>query len=153
MPELKPALVRLLRVAFPHPNLPDGPYERTAEVILGQLTEDLWHRLSLEHGLTTLAAGGFAEADDAAAEEMLRSMADAEFFVFVRSVAVTTLYDDHEVWQLLGYEGESFSKGGYLDRGFDDLDWLPEPRVEEYDGPHPLVEVADHDQPTGSRGA
>ena len=27
------------------------------------------------------------------------------------------LYDDHEVWEALGYEGESFSRGGYLHRG------------------------------------
>ena len=25
-----------------------------------------------------------------------------------------------------GYEGEVFSKGGYLHRGFNDLKWLPE---------------------------
>ena len=39
--------------------------------------------------------------------------------------------DDPEVWSLLGYEGPSFEHGGYLRRGFDDLDWLPDPRVEE----------------------
>ena len=48
---------------------------------------------------------------------------------------MVALYDDHEVWDLLGYEGSSFDKGGYLHRGFDDLDWLPRPRIEEYDGP------------------
>ena len=41
-----------------------------------------------------------------------------------------TLYSDPEVWELLGYEGPSFDKGGYIDRGFDDLDWLPDPRIE-----------------------
>ena len=80
---------------------------------------------------------------------LLREIADAEFFVFIRGVAVVTLYNDHEVWAALGYEGEAFSQGGYLHRGFDDLDWLPAPRVEEYDGPEVLVEVAEHDQPKG----
>ncbi len=28
--------------------------------------------------------------------------------------------------KLFGYEGEAFSKGGYLTRGFNDLRWLPE---------------------------
>lgn len=42
-----------------------------------------------------------------------------------------TLYDDAEAWDALGYEGESFDKGGYIHRGFNDLDWLPEPRIEE----------------------
>jgi hypothetical protein len=27
---------------------------------------------------------------------------------------------------MLGYEGPSFDKGGYLERGFNDLDWLPD---------------------------
>ena len=49
----------------------------------------------------------------------------------MHSTTVVALYDDHEVWELLGYEGASFDKGGYIDRGFDDLDWLPDPRVEE----------------------
>jgi hypothetical protein len=29
-------------------------------------------------------------------------------------------------FRLFGYEGEAFSKGGYLTRGFNDLRWLPE---------------------------
>lgn len=142
--DLKPALVRLLRAAYPHPSFPDGPFERTADTILAQLDEDLWHRLSLESGLATLDMTGDAEVD----EKRLREIADAEFFVFVRGVAVTTLYNDHEVWDLLGYEGSSFEKGGYLERGFDDLDWLPDPRIEEYDGPEAFQPVADADQPT-----
>ncbi len=152
MSDLKPALVRLLRAAYPHPSFPDGPFERTAQVILDQLDADLWHRLALERGLETLdqaaadRGGSLTDYD----EKMLRDIEDAEFFRFVRGVAVTTLYDDHEVWELLGYEGASFDQGGYLHRGFDDLDWLPDPRIEEYDGPDVLVEVADHDQPEGS---
>jgi hypothetical protein len=28
------------------------------------------------------------------------------------------------VWTKLGYEGPSAPEGGYLHRGFDDIDWL-----------------------------
>ncbi len=152
-PTSRTALVRLLRVAYPHPRFPDGPYERTADEIIGQLDASLWHRLVLTHGLQTLdaaAGGSFADLDDDAALELLRSMQDAEFFRFIRGVAVVTLYNDHETWGLLGYEGESYSQGGYLERGFDDLDWLPSPRIEEYDGPDRLVEVAPDDELTTS---
>lgn len=150
-PAARSALVRLLRVAYPHDRFPDGPYERTADAILGQLDASVWHRLVLTQGLETLdaaAGGSFADLDDESALALLRSIEDAEFFRFVRGVAVVTLYDDHEVWELLGFEGESFSKGGYLHRGFDDLDWLPNPRIEEYDGPERLVEVAPDDELT-----
>jgi hypothetical protein len=42
----------------------------------------------------------------------------------VRGGLVTGLYNQKEVWPLFGYEGESYSQGGYIDRGFDDIDWL-----------------------------
>lgn len=149
------SLVRLLRAAYPHPAFPDGPYERTAQTILDQVDESLWHRIALVHGLESLDASArsahgkdFVDLDDDEALAHLRGIADAQFFAFVRGVTVVTLYNDHEVWDLLGYEGESFSKGGYLHRGFDDLDWLPDPRIEEYDGPDTLVEVAPDDELT-----
>lgn len=131
-------LVRLLRVAYPHPRFPDGPYERTADAVIGQAEDDLWQRLALSQGLASLdaraasvsAGKGFADLDEQAALGLLRKIADAEFFTFIRSVAVVTLYDDAEVHQLLGYEGPSFEQGGYLHRGFDDLDWLPDPPIE-----------------------
>ena len=34
------------------------------------------------------------------------------------------LYNQPEVWTILGYEGESASKGGYINRGFNDIAWL-----------------------------
>jgi hypothetical protein len=143
------ALVRLLRVAYPHPRFPDGPYERTADEVISQLDASLWHRLTLTRGLESLdaAAGGdFAALDDDTALTLLRGIEDAEFFRFVRGVAVVSLYNDHESWGLLGYEGPSYDQGGYIDRGFDDLSWLPDPRIEEYDGPEQLVEVATDDE-------
>jgi hypothetical protein len=148
-PAARTALVRLLRVAYPHPRFPDGPYERTADEIISQIDASLWHRLALTRGLESLdaAAGGdFAGLDDESALALLHGIADAQFFVFVRGVAVVSLYNDPETWALLGYEGSSYEHGGYIDRGFDDLDWLPNPRITEYDGPEELVEVAADNQ-------
>jgi GAF domain-containing protein len=130
-------LVRLLRVAYPHDRFPDGPYERTAAAVEDAARADAADDRALTQGLAALdrAAGGdFLALDDAAAEALLRDRADEYFFRRIRSTAVVALYDDAEVWGLLGYEGASFDQGGYLHRGFDDLDWLPRPRVEEYAG-------------------
>ena len=44
----------------------------------------------------------------------------------VREAAISGVYRDERTWQLLGYEGEASKYGGYLHRGFDDIDWLPE---------------------------
>ena len=34
------------------------------------------------------------------------------------------LYNQKELWPIFGYEGASADKGGYIERGFDDIDWL-----------------------------
>ncbi len=138
-------LVRLLRVAYPHDRFPDGPYERTAAAIEDAARADAGDDRALTQGLAGLdrAAGGdFLTLDDAAAEALLRDRADEYFFRRIRSTAVVALYDDADVWQLLGYEGPSFDAGGYLHRGFDDLDWLPAARVDEYTGA-PRVELVE----------
>ena len=128
------ALTDMVRAMFPHPSFPDGPYQRCAESIHAAAEEDVRFRTQLEQGLRDLdAAGGasFAELDDGKRLEVLRGMAATEFFEGVRSRVITSLYDDREVWELLGYEGASYDQGGYAKRGFDDLDWLPAARIGE----------------------
>jgi hypothetical protein len=111
-----------------------------ADTILAQVDDDLWLKLALEQGLDTLEQAGLDGSQDAeTAEKLLREIEEAEFFKLVRAVTVVALYDDHEVWELLGYEGASFDRGGYVERGFDDLDWLPAPRIDET--PEPRVEL------------
>ncbi len=124
-------VTRLLRVMYPHEQFPDGPYERCAEVVRDSAEIDLVAGLA---GLDELAGGSFRNADDASLRQLVDALVQNETIVAVHSVAVNVLYDDHEVWTILGYEGSSFDKGGYIDRGFDDLDWLPEPRITEYEG-------------------
>ena len=124
-------LTRLLKVMYPHSQFPDGPYERCSEVVRDSAQTDLPAALAR---LDELAGGSFRSADDASLRELVDGLGQDESIIAVHSVAVNVLYDDHEVWTILGYEGPSFDKGGYVHRGFDDLDWLPEPRVTEYEG-------------------
>jgi hypothetical protein len=42
----------------------------------------------------------------------------------MRGNLITGLYNNKDVWPLVGYEGESYSKGGYIQRGFDDITWV-----------------------------
>src|SRR5437899_11194799 len=125
-------LARMLRAMFPHDNLPDGPYERTRDSLLVDASASPRLTALLAQGvrdLDTLAGRPFNELDEAAATAVLEELQAQPFFQVVRAKAVTTLYNDHEVWKVLGYEGPSFHLGGYLNRGFDDLGWLPDPPV------------------------
>lgn len=124
-------LTRLLRTMYPHEQFPDGPYERCAEVVRDSAETDLVAELTR---LDELAGGSFTDASEASLRELVDGLGQDSAIVAVHSVAINVLYDDHEVWTILGYEGSSFDKGGYISRGFDDLDWLPEPRITEYEG-------------------
>lgn len=140
--EAQRILTRIIRVAFPHPKVPDGPYQRMAQKIVTESNESTWFRVALTQGLMTLDAQSeesFLELPDDRALAVLKRIADLEFFGFIRRTTVLNFYDDPEVWSILGYEGESFSQGGYLNRGFNDLDWLPEPRIEESDETLPEI--------------
>ena len=143
--EARSVLIRVIRVAFPHPSFPDGPYERTADTILREAENSTWFRVALTQGLLTLghlAGGDFRDLNDEDATKVLRRIETTEFFGFIRRTTVLNLYDNEDVWEVLGYEGPSFDKGGYINRGFNDLDWLPEARIESYDGPEQLIEIA-----------
>lgn len=138
--EARRTLIRIIRVAFPHPQIPDEPYERMAQKIITEADESTWFRVALTQGLITIDSmteEHFLELPDDRALAVLKRITDLEFFGFIRRTTVLNFYDDPQVWELLGYEGESFSKGGYINRGFNDLDWLPEPRIEESDEPLP----------------
>jgi hypothetical protein len=58
------------------------------------------------------------------------------FFQSVRAQTLQILYATPMAAKLFGYEGEAFSKGGYLTRGFNDLRWLPEVPLQD-SGPVP----------------
>jgi hypothetical protein len=124
-------LTTLVRRMFPHDGFPEGPYERTAAAILAAGEEDPRLAAQLSQGLRELEAKRFGELDADAALAYLREISATTFFASVRGKFILTFYDDREVWKLLGYEVDSFAQGGYADRGFADLDWLPAARVEE----------------------
>ena len=56
--------------------------------------------------------------------KVLQSIEASTFFQTVRAGLVTGLYNQKAVWPIFGYEGESYSQGGYINRGFDDINWL-----------------------------
>ena len=118
------------RAMYPHAGLPDRVYGRVArKLVEGAAGEPDAERV-LAEGVASLDAGTspFVDLDADAKLEVLRGIAGSAFFELVRGTAVVEVYSDQETWELLGYEGPSFAKGGYVDRGFDDLDWLPEPQ-------------------------
>lgn len=137
-------LIRALQAAYPHANVPRGPYERTADKLIADAAGNPFNQTTLAQGLAdldALADGDFVSLSNADGYKILKRIESTPFFGYVRRFATVNLYDDPETWQALGYEGSSFDQGGYLTRGFNDLDWLPEPRITQYDGPVKFVPI------------
>ena len=130
-----------LRAVFPHDALEDGPYRRAAEAILAAVAGSP-HQTAVVaeglRGLDGLTGGDLTQVSVDELSAVLLQVERTEFFQIMLTNTVVTLYSDSEVWDAFGYEGFSSDRGGYVSRGFDDLDWLPEPRITEYDG-EPLV--------------
>lgn len=126
-PETMATLIQIARDIYPHDHVGDEFY---AAAVKGYDSEE--NKENVEAGVAALNAaavgkghpsyvGAGWERDRA---DILRSMEDSPFFQTVRGGLVTGLYNQKAVWPLFGYEGESYSKGGYIDRGFDDINWI-----------------------------
>ena len=144
-------LVPVARALYPHPGLGDGPYQRVADAVLATAAAVPAVGFVLDRGLADLAVALEGRADVESVTAELATIQEGELFRTLRPLVARYLYDDPEVREHIGYPGPSSDLGGYLHRGFDDLDWLPDPPVEEPD--EPLVElgplpypVADTDQ-------
>ncbi len=126
-PETMKALIKLARDVYPHERIGERFYaiamkgydtdtqKASSEEFVAKLD-----KTSKEFYGSTYAEQGW----EVKRVDVLREYQKHPFFQKVRGGLVTGLYNQPEVWPLFGYEGESASKGGYVDRGFGDIDWL-----------------------------
>jgi len=130
-PETSATLVQMSRDLYPHDQLEDRFYAaavsaldaaaKADKAVLGMLEDGA---AALDKGAKDLGAESYRTFKDEAARLGLVKAGSSDFMQKVRGNLVTGLYNNKEVWPIFGYEGESASKGGYLHRGFDDLNWV-----------------------------
>jgi hypothetical protein len=126
-PDSMATLIQMARDIYPHDRIADEFY---AVAVKGYDTAEAAPEIEAGIAALNAAAMGAGHASYLAMGwerdrvEILRGMEKSAFFQKIRGGLVTGLYNQKAVWPLFGYEGESFSKGGYLERGFDDINWL-----------------------------
>ncbi len=118
-------LLTMARTIAPHDRLDDAPYALVVQALDTNAARDGAVLILLQQGVAGLGAG-FAAAAEAERVVNLKAIEATPFFKSVRATTLMTLYASPLVYAYFGYEGEAFSKGGYLLRGFNDLRWLPE---------------------------
>lgn len=128
-PETMATLITLARDIYPHDQLADRFYAIAVKGQDARAAKDAAHKTLIEDGIADLnaraGAGGYSGLgweDDRVA--ILRDIETTPFFQAIRGDLVVSLYNQPELWPIFGYEGESYSKGGYIGRGFSDIEWL-----------------------------
>ena len=123
-------LVAAVRTLYPHERVPERVYRRVVYALDGVAAKTPAAAQAIA-AFVDMADSAmplpFRELSESYRVAALKSMEATPAFTLVQRSAVRFLYDDVEVWELFGYEGASVHLGGYIERGFDDLDWLPDP--------------------------
>lgn len=119
------ALLSVARTIAPHDTLEDAAYAIVVKAIDAAAAADEHLRALITSGLTGLGES-FDSQTEAARITALKAIENSEFFKLVRASTLANLYSSAIAYAHFGYEGEAFSKGGYLTRGFNDLHWLPD---------------------------
>jgi hypothetical protein len=134
---LKPAtlktLVKVARDIYPHDFLVDSYYITAIKPWDGKAAKDPAVKALLEDGVRRLDQDAqdrhkiaYAQVPwEADRVVLLQGIEATDFFKTVRSDLVVSLYNQEELWPKFGYEGSSAEHGGYIKRGFNDIDWLP----------------------------
>ncbi|HYD59814.1 MAG TPA: twin-arginine translocation signal domain-containing protein [Noviherbaspirillum sp.] len=131
-PDAGKDLLRLARDIFPHDQLADKYYLHAVEPYDAAAAKDPKTKKLLVDGLKLLNATAkklhkqaYARiTEESKRVEVLVAIESTPFFQKVKGDLVTGLYDNNAVYPFFGYEGSSWEKGGYINRGFNDIDWM-----------------------------
>lgn len=130
-PETMRTLIKMARDIYPHDRLADKFYavavkgydEKAADAALRNTIETAV--AELDAMAKTAYSAAYANVGwEWERTRLLEKIAATPFFQSLRGGLVVSLYNQPEVWPAFGYEGESASKGGYINRGFNDIAWL-----------------------------
>jgi hypothetical protein len=125
-------LLRLARDIYPHDTLEDKYY--------AQVMRPMGEAADTDTALATLLTEGVAALDRSAKArfgtdyltvneeadrvELLRTMESSAFFQKVKGALMMGIYNNPELWPWFGYGGSAWEKGGYIARGYDEIDWI-----------------------------
>ena len=129
-------LMAVARTIAPHDKLDDAAYALVIHTVDVEAGKDAAFLKTLQEGVANLGPD-FTKDPESKRVEALKRLESSPFFQTMRLKTLQVLYSTPMAYAYFGYEGEAFSKGGYLLRGFNDLEWLPEVPPQD-SGPLPV---------------
>jgi hypothetical protein len=126
-------LVKVARDIYPHDFLGDSYYITAVKPWDAKAAKDPAIKAMINDGVSRLDQDAhdhhklpYAEVPwEADRVVLLQGIEQTDFFKKMRGDLVASLYNQKELWPKFGYEGSSAEHGGYVSRGFADIDWLP----------------------------
>lgn len=126
-------LVKMARDIYPHDFLGDSYYITAVKPWDGKAAKDPEIKTMIVEGVARLDQDAnnrhkvpYAQVPwEADRVVLLQGVEQSAFFQKIRGDLVVSLYNQKEIWPKFGYEGSSAEHGGYIKRGFADIDWLP----------------------------
>src|SRR5690606_15297114 len=129
----KTTLLRVARDIYPHEGfLDDAPYRAVIDAILVEAEGSPVVADLLSNGLADLEerAQHIYKVNYAAIpkpeerEGVLRAIELTDFFQKIKGGLMMGIYNNKELWPKFGYDGSSWETGGFIDKGFDKIDWF-----------------------------
>ena len=123
------ALKRAARLLYPHDALGDEVYAEVLDQAMAMVADDSRFELLLREADAALErshSGPFFDATPEAQLAALQSIDQEAYFGPVQAAVANRLYSHPKAWKMMAYEGPSWTRGGWLDRGAGNIDWLPE---------------------------
>jgi|TARA_R100001143_G_scaffold33376_2_gene31873 hypothetical protein len=125
LPALPDGLLRMGRDVFPHAFISDHHYVQPLLSLMDEQPALVARGLDeLQQQARKAYDSPFEQLDEAERVALLTDIETTPFFKALRSSLMFGLYDNKALFPLFGYEGSSWEYGGYVNRGFDDLNWL-----------------------------
>jgi hypothetical protein len=128
-------LLLLTREIYPHDTLDDAVYALVVKGLDVEAAGSEETRELLNDGVAEMdktAGGSWLDLSPEQRTASVEAMAAAgnPLFKKAHGKATVSLYDNDMAYAHFGYEGPSFARGGYMNHGFQDLSWLPDPPAE-----------------------
>jgi hypothetical protein len=128
-PKQAETLLAITKRIFPHRNLNDTCYVKVVEMLDANSKSDPAVAKLLSEGVESINSKvrKFTDLNENEQTAALETIQTSPFFMKVRGTELESLYSNPEVWKAFDYQGPAYAQGGYIKRGFNDLNWLPEP--------------------------
>lgn len=114
---------------FPHPRLSNDVYNQVVEQVNTRIAQSDELTVMMNQAMESLVGSErkkWTVLTGVEKQELLKEIQQTPFFQFVLNEALSGVYRHPITWELLGFEGSSLEFGGYINKGFNDIDWLPE---------------------------